>query len=74
VDVNGPFCLDRITFESTSLVVLSESPLQAMPFIAKAPGRPSAKIRASYGFKKASIAMIASGSLQHSASTCFFAL
>jgi hypothetical protein len=55
VDVNGPFCLDLITFESTSLVVLSEPPLQAMPFIAKVPvpGRPSAKIRASYGFKKA---------------------
>jgi hypothetical protein len=28
------------------------APLQAMPFIEKVLGRPSAKIRASYGFKK----------------------
>jgi hypothetical protein len=48
------------------------APLQAMPFIEKVLGRPSAKIRASYGFKKSSIAMIAPGSVQHSASTCSF--
>jgi hypothetical protein len=74
VDVNGPFCLDLTTFESTSLVVPFARPLQAKPFIAKVPGRPSEKIRASYGFKKALVLLWASGSLQHSASTCSFAL
>jgi hypothetical protein len=44
-----------------------------MPFIAKVLGRPLAKISASYCFKKASIAMTASGSVQHSASACSFA-
>jgi hypothetical protein len=41
VDVKGPLRLDLITFESTSAVVLFQSPLQAKPFIAKVSGRPS---------------------------------
>jgi hypothetical protein len=55
VDVNGPLSFvlgsDHISESTSAVAVLSESPLQAMPFIAKVSGRPSEKIRASYGFK-----------------------
>jgi hypothetical protein len=46
------FCMDLVTFESTSVVALSELPLQAMPLIAKVEGRPTGKISALYGSKK----------------------
>jgi hypothetical protein len=39
----GPFCVGLITFESTSLIVLSTPPLQAKPFIAREAGRPLEK-------------------------------
>jgi hypothetical protein len=54
------------------VVVLSESPLQAMPLIAKVGGRPSGNISALYGSKKAVIWDVAKGNLQHNCSTCCF--
>jgi hypothetical protein len=62
MDVNGPFCLDLITFESTSSVVLSESPLQPGHAIYCKSTRSSfSKNPCIAWLQKASIAMILEG-------------